>query len=85
VLLRACLQQAKAPTDQLQALQQQFQEELAEVAGRLEKEEERVGALEAQAFSTTTTLSGQAIFQLLADGFGGFRRHRKLSQRRHEN
>ena len=71
VLLRACLKQATVPTDQLQALQQQFQEELAEVAGRLEKEEERVEALEAQAFSTTTTLSGQAIFQLLADGFGG--------------
>jgi hypothetical protein len=70
-LLQACLKQATAPTDQLQALQQQFQEELAQVAGRLEKEEERVEALEAQAFSTTTTLSGQAIFQLLADGFGG--------------
>ncbi|MEB3305938.1 MAG: iron uptake porin [Cyanobacteriota bacterium] len=70
-LLQACLKQATAPTDQLQALQQQFQVELAQVAGRLEKEEERVEALEAQAFSTTTTLSGQAIFQLLADGFGG--------------
>ena len=71
VLLKACLQQAAVRTDGLQALQQHFQAELAQLEGRFEEVEARVGALEAQAFSTTTTLSGQAILQLQSNGFGG--------------
>lgn len=71
VLLNTCLKQATAPTDQLQALQEQFQQELTQLEGRLDQGEERLEELEAQAFSSTTTLSGQAIFQLQADGFGG--------------
>ena len=70
-LLKACLKRATAPSDQLRALQQEFQVELTQLEGRLEQQEKRVEELEAQAFSTTTTLSGQAIFQLQADGFGG--------------
>jgi hypothetical protein len=71
VLLNTCLKQATAPTDQLQALQEQFQQELTQLEGRLDQGEERLEELETQAFSSTTTLSGQAIFQLQADGFGG--------------
>lgn len=70
-LLKACLKQTTVPTEQLQALQQEFQQELTQLEGRVETVEERLGALEAQAFTATTTLSGQAIFQLQADGFGG--------------
>jgi hypothetical protein len=70
-LLKACLKRATAPTDQLRALQQEFQVELTQLEGRLEQQEKRVEELEAQAFSSTTTLSGQAIFLLQADGFGG--------------
>ncbi|MCL1463999.1 iron uptake porin [Argonema galeatum] len=54
----------------LQRLQEEFAAELATLRGRVDALEARTTRLEAQQFSTTTKLKGEAIFAL-ADAFGG--------------
>jgi Carbohydrate-selective porin, OprB family/S-layer homology domain len=55
----------------LQRLQTDFATELATLKGRVEQLETATGRLEKQQFSTTTKLTGQAIFAVNAGGFGG--------------
>ncbi|WP_019506186.1 iron uptake porin [Pleurocapsa sp. PCC 7319] len=59
--------------DSLQRLTQDFEAELASVAGRVNSLEDRVAILEDNQFSTTTKLKGQAIFAFNAGGFTGDR------------
>ncbi len=54
----------------LQKLQEQFGSELAALRGRVDAVETRTAQLEAHQFSTTTKLSGEAIFAV-ADAGGG--------------
>ncbi|MDB9372781.1 iron uptake porin [Nodularia sphaerocarpa] len=53
----------------LQRLQEEFSAELATLRGRVDSLEARTAELEANQFSTTTKLAGEAIFAL-TDGFG---------------
>ncbi|WP_208345112.1 iron uptake porin, partial [Aetokthonos hydrillicola] len=57
----------------LQKLQEQFGSELVALRGRINTEEVQIAELESQQFSTTTKLSGQAIFAVGAGGFSGDR------------
>jgi porin len=57
----------------LQRLQQEFPVELATLRGRVDALEARTAELEATQFSTTTKLTGQAIFAVNAGGFDGER------------
>ncbi len=57
----------------LQRLQEEFVAELATLRGRVETLEARTASLEAQPFSTTTTLTGQMIFAVNGGGFEGDR------------
>jgi Carbohydrate-selective porin, OprB family/S-layer homology domain len=57
----------------LQRLQTDFATELATLKGRVDQIETATGRLEKQQFSTTTKLTGQAIFAVNAGGFGGDR------------
>jgi porin len=57
----------------LQRLQQEFTVELATLRGRVDALEARTAKLEATQFSTTTKLTGQAIFAVNAGGFDGER------------
>ncbi len=57
---------AKEDLEALQRLQAEFATELATLRGRVDALEGRVGLLEMLQFSTTTKLSGQAIFALNA-------------------
>ena len=59
-LLNACLDRVTETTDELKRLLSEFQKELALVKGRVDGLDARVGALEANQFSTTTKLSGLA-------------------------
>ena len=59
-LLNACLDWATETTDELKKLLAEFQRELALLKGRVDGLDARVGALEANQFSTTTKLSGLA-------------------------
>ena len=54
----------------LQKLQEEFTAELATLRGRVDALEARTAELEANQFSTTTKLTGEAIFAL-SDDFGG--------------
>jgi Carbohydrate-selective porin, OprB family/S-layer homology domain len=54
----------------LQRLQEEFAAELATLRGRVDALEARTAELEANQFSTTTKLTGEAIFAL-SDDFGG--------------
>ncbi|MEG3989809.1 iron uptake porin [Microcoleus sp. S28C3] len=54
----------------LQRLQEEFAAELATLRGRVDALESRTAELEANQFSTTTKLTGEAIFAL-SDDFGG--------------
>ncbi|WP_071515493.1 iron uptake porin [Geitlerinema sp. PCC 9228] len=54
----------------LQRLQEEFQAELATLRGRVDSLEARTAELEANQFSTTTKLNGEAKF-FLGDAFGG--------------
>lgn len=66
--LNACLDNisdkfaTKEDLEALKALQEEFQAELATLRGRVDGLEARTDTLEAQQFSTTTKLSGEAIF-----------------------
>ncbi|HBE51832.1 MAG TPA: S-layer protein, partial [Cyanobacteria bacterium UBA11369] len=54
----------------IRRLQQEFAAELVTLRGRVDALEARTARLEAQQFSTTTKLQGQAIFAI-NQGFGG--------------
>ena len=61
-LLNACLDRVTEVTDELQRLMNEFKTELAALTGRVTGLEKKVGKLEAQQFSTTTKLRGEASF-----------------------
>lgn len=63
-LLNACLDRVTEVTDELQRLMDEFKKELAVLKGRVDGLEAKVGELEAQQFSTTTKLKGEANFIL---------------------
>lgn len=63
-LLNACLDRVSETTDELRRLLDEFQSELAVLRGRVDGLEKKVGVLEAQQFSTTTKLRGEANFIL---------------------
>jgi hypothetical protein len=63
-LLNACLDRVSETTDELKRLLAEFQTELATLRGRVDGLETKVGILEAQQFSTTTKLRGEANFVL---------------------
>ena len=63
-LLNACLDRVTEVTDELQRLMDEFKTELATLRGRVDGLEKTVGVLEAQQFSTTTKLRGEANFIL---------------------
>ena len=60
----------KEDLETLRKLQEQFAAELATLRGRVDGLESKVAILEKQQFSTTTKLSGEAIFSL-ATAYGG--------------
>lgn len=60
----------KEDLETLRKLQEQFAAELATLRGRVDGLEGKVATLEKQQFSTTTKLSGEAIFSL-ASAYGG--------------
>ena len=79
--LNSCLQQIESliassetvSTEDLQTvekLSQEFETELAGLAGRVDNLETRIATLEDNQFSTTTILNGEVIFAL-ADAWGG--------------
>jgi hypothetical protein len=70
-LLNACLDRVSESTDELKRLLKEYQNELAVLRGRVDGIEARVGKLEANQFSTTTKLQGEATFVLGAVNFGG--------------
>ena len=61
-LLNACLDRVTEVTDELKRLMKEFESELAILKGRVDGLEAKVGVLEAQQFSTTTKLKGQADY-----------------------
>ena len=63
-LLNACLDRVTEVTDELSRLTTEFANELAVIRGRVTKLETQVGTLQAQQFSTTTKLRGEATFVL---------------------
>jgi hypothetical protein len=63
-LLNACLDRVTEVTDELNRLANEFAKELAVIKGRVAKLETQVGTLQAQQFSTTTKLKGEATFVL---------------------
>lgn len=73
--LNACLDNisdkfaTKEDLETVKALQEEFQAELATVRGRIDGLEARTATLEAQQFSTTTKLQGEAV---IAGQFGDF-------------
>jgi len=70
-LLNACLDRISDSTETLRRLLQEFAKELAVLRGRVDGLEARVGVLEANRFSTTTRLRGQASFVLGGNRFSG--------------
>ena len=70
-LLNACLDRITEVTDELRRLMKEFETELAVLKGRVDGLEAKVGELEANQFSTTTKLSGQATFIVGANSYGG--------------
>ncbi|MCP9888482.1 carbohydrate porin [Cyanobium sp. ATX 6A2] len=63
-LLNACLDRVTEVTDELKRLMAEFERELAILKGRVDGLEAKVGELEANQFSTTTKLRGEASFIL---------------------
>jgi len=70
-LLNACLDRVTETTDQLKKLLTEFQKELAILKGRVDGLDAKVAKLEANQFSTTTKLSGQATFVVGGVGYSG--------------
>ena len=81
-LLQACLDRVQERTEELRRLSKEFQAELAQLRGRVDGLEARVGRLVADQFSTTTTLAGQATYVVGANAFGGSARDLVGSSRR---
>jgi hypothetical protein len=61
-LLNACLDRISEVTDELQKLLNEFDSELTVLTSRVDGLESKVGQLQAQQFSTTTKLRGEASF-----------------------
>ena len=70
-LLNACLDRVTETTDELKKLLTEFQKELAILKGRADGLDAKVGKLEANQFSTTTKLSGQATFVVGGIAYSG--------------
>ena len=70
-LLNACLDRVSEVTDDLQRLINEFKAELATLKGRVDGLDAKVGKLEAQQFSTTTKLKGEA--NMILGGIPGYR------------
>jgi len=70
-LLNACLDRITEVTDELRRLMKEFEKELAVLKGRVDGLEAKVVELEANQFSTTTKLRGQAVFVVGGNAFGG--------------
>ena len=68
-LLNACLERVTEQTDELQRLLNEFQNELTVLRGRVDGLEKKVGKLEAQQFSTTTKLQGEATMVMGGVGY----------------
>jgi hypothetical protein len=78
-LLNACLDRITEVTDELRRLLQEFERELAITRGRVDGLEAKVGELEATQFSTTTKLSGLAVFVVGGNQFYGNAQSRAVS------
>jgi Carbohydrate-selective porin, OprB family/S-layer homology domain len=84
--LNACLDQisdrfaTKEDLATVKALQEEFKTELATLKGRVDGLEARTKTLEAQQFSTTTKLSGEAIFSVSQFGSGNAPVQRGIAQ-----
>ena len=63
-LLNSCLERVTENTDELQRLATDFAKELTVIRGQVAKLEKKIGSVEAQQFSTTTKLKGEASFVL---------------------
>ncbi len=63
-LLNSCLERVTENTDEINRLLVDFSKELTILKGRVASVEKKVGSLEAQQFSTTTKLKGEATFVL---------------------
>jgi hypothetical protein len=70
-LLNACLERVGTVTDELRRLSTDFAAELAQLRGRTGALDAQVAVLEAQQFSTTTKLQGEASMVLAAPQFLG--------------
>ena len=63
-LLNACLDRVTETTDELRKLLAEFDTELSVLTARVDGLDKKVGRLQAQQFSTTTKLNGEATFVL---------------------
>ena len=63
-ILNACLDRVTEKTDELQKLLDEFDKELTVLTARVDGLESKVGKLQAQQFSTTTKLKGEATMVL---------------------
>ena len=70
-LLKACLERLTVVTDGVRRLSRDFAQELAGLQARSSGLEARVGLLDAQRFSTTTRLQGEATMVLAVPAFLG--------------
>ena len=70
-LLNACLERVADVSDELKALMAALEPERTLLQGRTTALEAKVGVLESQSFSTTTTLKGKANLVLGGVGFSG--------------
>ena len=69
-ILNACLDRVTEKTDELQKLLDEFDKELTILTARVDGLESKVGKLQAQQFSTTTKLKGQA--SMILGGIPGY-------------
>ncbi|UPH91085.1 iron uptake porin [Synechococcus sp. NB0720_010] len=79
-LLNTCLDRITEVTDQLKRLTKDFERELAVLRGRVDALDAKVGVLEASQFSTTTKLSGLAVFVVGGNQFYGNAQSRNVSR-----
>ena len=75
-ILNACLDRVTEKTDELQKLLDEFDKELTVLTARVDGLESKVGKLQAQQFSTTTKLKGEATMVL--GGIPGYTSNRGL-------
>ena len=69
-ILNACLDRVTEKTDELQKLLDEFDKELTVLTARVDGLESKVGKLQAQQFSTTTKLKGEA--SMILGGIPGY-------------